>query len=95
LPVRLGNEYVEAHGRRFTGADLSVITVCRNPLEERRKVVLIGAAELPEANFGTMELAIDGWFDFAIWRKSGNGAALVGAERFAENAPAATATAGR
>ena len=48
---------------------------------------MIGAADMPQAQFGDMELSIDGWFDYAIWKwvEDWDSARLLVAERYAKN----------
>jgi len=66
LPLKLTCERVEISGETHEGHSLGVQAAFPNPEQPARKVLLIGSAP-PEADFGTMELALDGWFHWAIW----------------------------
>jgi len=69
LPVTLAPEKIEILRRPYKGLSLGVQAAFSNPEVPGRKVLLIGSAA-PEADFGTMELALDGWFRYAIWEAS-------------------------
>jgi len=66
LPLKLTCERVEISGETHEGPSLGVQAAFPNPEVPSRKVLLIGSTA-PEADFGTMELALDGWFRWAIW----------------------------
>ncbi|MFA5264407.1 MAG: hypothetical protein WC378_11330 [Opitutaceae bacterium] len=73
---------VSVGGRKWTGGNLAVQAWERHPKHPERRIVLIGAADLEKSGVGTMELALDGWFDFAVWKKEGGRAVLVYTGRY-------------
>jgi hypothetical protein len=82
LPIKLSRESVEIEGRRYSGNDLSIQAVLPHPDHPERKIIVIGSANLAAALVGTEELAIDGWFGYAIWANDSGKARLLAAERF-------------
>jgi pimeloyl-ACP methyl ester carboxylesterase len=83
LPVRLKADSIAIDGRIYQGKDLSIQGVVVHPEYPGRRIVFIGSANPETAVFGTQELALDGWFDYAIWRNVGGKAELTAAERSA------------
>ena len=64
-----------------TGAnDFSFQAVFPHPDDANRYVLLIGARDLSRAVFGTQNLSIDGWYNFALWRNIGGSAELIEAQ---------------
>ena len=53
-----------------------------HPDQPGKKAVLIGAHDPAQARFGTLELNLDGWFDYAIWDNAGDKPRMVAAERY-------------
>lgn len=86
LPVAMANDEVAVNGRKWEGAGLAIQTWITHPEHPNRKIVLIGARDLSVSGVGTMELALDGWFDFAIWR------VVAGAPKLLEAGEHATGT---
>jgi len=66
LPLKLTREEIEILEKTYKGPSLGVQAAFPNPEVPERKLLLIGSAA-PEAGFGTMELALDGWFSYAVW----------------------------
>jgi hypothetical protein len=83
LPAHLKSDSIAIDGRTFQGKDLAIQGVVVHPDYPERRIVFIGSANPATAVFGTQELAIDGWFDYAIWRNVGGKAELIAAERYA------------
>jgi len=69
LPLKLMCEQVQILGRSYKGLSLGVQAAFPHPDVPERKILLIGSAT-PAADFGTMELAVDGWFSYAIWESA-------------------------
>jgi hypothetical protein len=80
LPIKLGRDSVELDGQSYKGTDLSVQSLAIHPDHPQRKLVLIGSAKLAEEAFGTQELSVDGWFNYAVWEKVDGRPRLVAAE---------------
>lgn len=68
LPFKLGAAGITVRDRQINGPNLSMEAIFWNPDFARRKVVLIGGADLLHMTFGTLDLSVDGWFDYAIWQ---------------------------
>jgi hypothetical protein len=83
LPAHLKADSIDIAGHTFQGKDLAIQGVVVHPDYPDRRIVFIGSANLETAVFGTQELAIDGWFDYAIWQNVGGKAELIAAERYA------------
>jgi hypothetical protein len=66
--LRLRKDSVEIRGRRFLGDSLSVHACILNPLNTERHIILIGADDMVNARPDTMELSLDGWYDYAVWK---------------------------
>jgi|GEM_PF-1078483 len=69
LPLKLTREEIDILGKTHKGLSLGAQAAFSNPEQPVRKVLFIGSAA-PDADFGTMELALDGWFSYAIWEAS-------------------------
>lgn len=82
LPIKIAKESIEIGGKIWSGDALAVQAWFPHPDQLGKKVVLIGAARPEHAVFGTLELALDGWFDFSVWRQEADRPVLVAAERF-------------
>lgn len=85
IPLIMTRDEVRIGSQRWTGETLAVQVWFPHPDHSGRKIVLLGAYDLDRAAVGTMELALDGWYDFAIWRNDGERASLVYAGRFAQD----------
>jgi hypothetical protein len=62
--VRIGN-------RSWEGKDLSVQVRVDDPTVSGRSLVFIGGSDLSKVNPATMNLATDGWYQYAIWDPQG------------------------
>lgn len=80
LPLRLHEDAVELKERRWQGEHLSVQAVFPDPKDHSRQIVFVGAHDLRDANFGTLDLSAKGWFSFAVWDGHGPRARLVEAQ---------------
>lgn len=80
LPVRMTQDAIEIGGQGYQGRGLSIQAVLAHPEYAGRKLVVIGSAD-SAAGFGTQELAIDGWFNYAIWSSESGAPRLLAAER--------------
>lgn len=67
IPVRMSPGSVEIGGEQWSGQKLGVQAVFAHPKNVSRRIVVIGADDVSSANIGTMDLSLDGWFDFAVW----------------------------
>jgi hypothetical protein len=91
VPAKIAPDGITIGAKKWTGTGLSVQAVFRNPFNPARLAVVIGAADLAAAHFGTMNLSVDGWFDFAVWRTQSEAAELVAADSYGiEKAPSAS-----
>lgn len=72
LDAKVAVDGVQVGGQAWVGDALAMQVWRPHPEQSGRKIVLIGAADLERAGVGTMELAVDGWFDFAVWRNTGS-----------------------
>ncbi len=81
LPITAEPSRIVIDGRTFTGESLAFQAWFPHPTITGKKVVLIGAARAEDAVFGTLELSLDGWFDYAIWKKELGLPVLMAAER--------------
>lgn len=82
LPMKLSGDAIEIDGNRYEGNKLSIQCLALHPNGTGRRIVFIGGEDLASAKFGTQELAIDGWFDYAIWDSTGGKPELVDAKRY-------------
>lgn len=67
IPVSLHTDSVEIAGKKWTGSRLGIQAVFPDRENFSRRLVVIGSADLAVVRFGTMDLSLDGWFDFAVW----------------------------
>ncbi|MFZ5495407.1 MAG: alpha/beta hydrolase-fold protein [Verrucomicrobiota bacterium] len=81
LPLTVEATRLKIGGRTHEGDALAFQAWFPHPVQPGKKVVLIGSAHPENAVFGTMELSLDGWFDYAIWKKTPDGSLLLAAER--------------
>jgi hypothetical protein len=84
ISLLVGADKVVVKNKEWVGGGLGLQAWCRNPDFPNRRIVFIGAADLDNAAVGSMELALDGWFDFAVWKREGNEVRLLEADRYAE-----------
>ena len=81
LPVVLSADGITIDGHSYQGRALGLQAWFPNPRQPEKKVVLLGGYAPEQAAFGTLELALDGWFDYAIW-DGAHGPQLMAAERY-------------
>lgn len=86
LPVVVESDGIGLRDRHWAGSGLTVQAVFPHPHYPARKVVVVGAGDLQRAGAGTMDLSIDGWFEYAVWNWKDNSAGLVEAGEFPESA---------
>lgn len=67
FPLNLEQEGMRLFDKQWVGHGLGIQAVFPHPRNSERLVVVIGGADLPSAEFGTMEVSVDGWYDFAVW----------------------------
>lgn len=67
LRISLKDHEVRVDEKIVTGKTLSAQIGFPHPEYPKRQVVFVGAADLSAARFGTMDLSVDGWFDYSIW----------------------------
>lgn len=84
LPVELTEGEVSIGGQKVPAPAGAVQAWCQHPRERGRKVLLLGAARPEDLRFSTLELALDGWYDYAVWRRVGDQGLLMKAERYDE-----------
>jgi hypothetical protein len=82
LPVTSTEEGITIDGHSFSGKALVFQAWFLHPDQPGKKVALVGGADLGKASFGTLELALDGWFDYAVWDNESGQPRLVEAERY-------------
>jgi pimeloyl-ACP methyl ester carboxylesterase len=84
LPIEIRPDEIVVRGRKYSSRNLSVQAVFQHPTYQDRRVVVIGGSGPGSFRFGTMDLSIDGWFDFAIWKcdLAGNTVSLLSAGRY-------------
>ncbi len=81
LPLTMEPARIKIGGRTYEGEALALQAWFPHPEHPGKKVVLIGGARPEQTVFGTLELALDGWFDYAIWGKAQERDGLLAAER--------------
>lgn len=79
LPYELGQDHITAGQKRWYGNGLSLQATVPHPEVRGRSLVLIGAADLARARFGTLDLSVHGWFEYAVWKPQGRSAQLLAA----------------
>ncbi len=82
LPVEMESKKISIGGRVYEGEALALQAWFPHPAIKGKKVVLIGAAYPEDAVFGTLELSLDGWFDYAIWGTNHGLSTLVAANGY-------------
>ncbi len=87
LPISFGNELIRVKGREFKGAELSVQALSPHPQYPERKLVLVGGQDAKSVGFSTLELAVDGWFDFALFQKNQGLPTLIQAGHYGDLKP--------
>jgi pimeloyl-ACP methyl ester carboxylesterase len=86
VPAKIAADGVLMGAKKWSGSALSVQALFPNPYNPARLAVVIGGSDLAAARFGTLDLSIDGWYDFGIWRTRDGASELVVADRYADAA---------
>ncbi|WP_068768586.1 hypothetical protein OH491_24630 [Termitidicoccus mucosus] len=76
MDVQLSEDGIAFDGKHWEGNNLSIQAVVRNPLNNERRIVLMGGPHLASDSFGTFALSKDGWFKYAIWKPLNGKASL-------------------
>jgi pimeloyl-ACP methyl ester carboxylesterase len=84
VPPKIASDGISIGARNWSGPSLSVQALLPNPYNPAKLAVVIGAGDLAAARFGTMNLSIRGWYDFAIWRARAETGELVAAADYAD-----------
>lgn len=84
MPLRANVDGVVIGNQRWMGRSLAMQAWWPHPEVPGRKVAFIGAGDLVAANVGAMELALDGWFDWAVWKQENGHTELVAAGHHAK-----------
>jgi hypothetical protein len=82
LPVTVEPSRIILGGQVYVGDNLAFQAWFPHPSVPGKKLVLIGASHSEHAVFGTLELSLDGWFDYSVWRNDSERSVLLAAERF-------------
>ena len=82
LPVSLRGDSLRVMNHSWTGHNLTIEAVFRNPSQPGRWLILLGSQDLASARFGTVNLSVEGWFDYAVWDAEGVGLKQVEAGRW-------------
>lgn len=81
LPFKVSSTAITYGAHRWSKSSSALQAVVESPWNPSRQIVLLGGCDLKSARFGTLELAMDGWYDFAIWETERLIPKLVVAER--------------
>lgn len=81
LPITIKAQSLEIFGKHLTGQNLGIQAICMHPDFKDRRLILIGSDQIAYVEVGDLDLSIDGWFDYAIW-KHGH---LLEAKRYSED----------
>lgn len=73
--LRIGTNYIRTK-------EVGIEAWCPHPSTANKKVLLIGGSTVRGQLFGTLELALDGWFDFAVWKQNTPRPVLLLADRY-------------
>jgi hypothetical protein len=79
LPIACGIDYLKLGAHEWHEKDLGFEVDLQNPLNSQTQVVLVGGDLLDGVRLGATNLAVNGWFDFAVWRNNQGKAQLVDA----------------
>jgi hypothetical protein len=82
--VSMEAKAVTIGGKEVLGTNLSLQAVVRSKEASDRVVVLIGGASVESIDFGTLDLSVDGWFDFSVWDNNGGKSVLLEAGEIIE-----------
>lgn len=82
LNIKFTDINLQINELRWASSNLAVQAWCLNPDYPKRKLVLIGGANIAHVSFGTLELSLDGWFDYAVWETVDAKTALIATGRY-------------
>jgi hypothetical protein len=82
LPVSVDAASIRADSHVWRGSSLAVQAIVADPHRVGRRIVLIGGPAIEAARFGTLDLAADGWFDYAVWQTEDGRPRLLAANRY-------------
>jgi hypothetical protein len=77
LPITMQSDHIKIDTSQWDGKALSIQTWFRHPRFPNRKILLMGGSDLPNIDFGTFELDLDGWFSTAIWSHENGRVSLI------------------
>lgn len=63
----VGKEAVSMDGEKWVGENLAVQMVLTHPAYPKRRIVLVTAWDLRHAKFGSLNVALEGWYNRAVW----------------------------
>jgi hypothetical protein len=81
LEVTVAADAVRIAGRKFSG-NVSFQALATSAVRAGRRYALLGATDVAQMDFSTVELSHIGWFDFAVWQHGPAGPRLVTAELY-------------
>jgi len=68
IPLKFSASRITLGNRVYQGADLGVRLIYPNPLNKKRYIVIIGGNHMTNLPFEEKCLAIEGWYDFMVWK---------------------------
>src|SRR6185295_12209974 len=68
IPLKFSADRIALGNRVYQGADLGVRMIYPNPLNKKRYIVIIGGNHMTNLPFEEKCLAIEGWYDFMVWK---------------------------
>ena len=68
LPVAFSPAGVTVANKSYAGSNIGVRMVYPNPLNKNRYIVIIGGNKMENLPFEVKCLAIEGWYDFMVWK---------------------------
>jgi len=82
LPVTITGSEIAIEGHSVQGKALALQAWFPHPEQPGKRIALLGGTALGKVSFGTLELALDGWFDYSIWDTESGEPVLLTAERY-------------
>jgi hypothetical protein len=80
LPIQLSSKGATVRGQFWSGLSIGVQMVMPNPANPEFPIVFVGSNDWTENCFGTFNLARDGWYGLAIWRREATALRLIEAK---------------
>ena len=68
VPVKFSTTGIAVGSKTYQGANLGVRLIYPNPLNKNRYIVIIGGNDMTNLPFDAKCLAIEGWYDFMVWK---------------------------